>query len=53
MAAVVAGAIVSTIHVTWVLIVLVGLFIWQRAGRRRRWASSSSHTQGRSTADTE
>lgn len=36
MAAVVAGAIVSTVHATWLLIVLVGLFVWQRAGRRRR-----------------
>jgi hypothetical protein len=42
-AAVVAGTIVSTMHMTWVLVVLLGLFIWQRAGRRRRGASGSSH----------
>ena len=40
-AAVVAGSIVSTIHVTWVLIVLLGLFVWQRAGRRRRFGHHS------------
>jgi hypothetical protein len=40
-AAVVAGAVASTIHVTWVLIVLVGLFVWHRAGRRRSFASHS------------
>ncbi len=40
-AAVVAGAVVSTIHVTWVLVVLLGLFVWQRAGRRRRFVPDS------------
>ena len=40
-AAMVAGAVVSTIHVTWVLLVLLGLFVWQRAGRRRRFVTDS------------
>jgi Flp pilus assembly protein TadB len=41
-AAVVTGAVVSSIHATWVLVVLLGLFVWQRAGRRRRFVPGST-----------
>jgi hypothetical protein len=32
--AVAAGSTISMVHVPWLLLVLIGLFLWHRAGRR-------------------
>jgi Flp pilus assembly protein TadB len=40
--AVAVGSTVSTIHVSWLLVVLVGIFLWRRAGHHRRHSHGQS-----------
>ncbi len=40
--AVAAGSILPTVHLSWLLVVLAGLFLWERARRRRPHHRNSS-----------
>jgi Flp pilus assembly protein TadB len=43
LAAATVSATVSTIHLSWLIVVVAGIFLWHRAGRRRRSAHHQLH----------